>query len=229
MRQGRLVVLQPKPPAQLGGAAVITGLFGVLLLVAAFTNQPVAKGFVVWGVLCFLAAGMIAHVGKTRSEVAKNETEAWLAAVQKTTDEYNALEELPEVDCPLSLQKSEVCYWAGEASWYEFRSVTKRINYRGLTASIPIAKGLRYRVGSITPNVERSSELTPIDHGQLYITNKRILFDGGEKNTTLTWGGLTQVQLFDGGVILEKGTGKSPHLMLRERAAEAALTVARHL
>lgn len=229
MRHSRLVVLQPTPPKDHSAGGML--LVVVCGLIVAFGISLGKDGYpaVAFGVVFGLLACLIVYSSKAKRTEAARDSTAWLSSVQTTTDTFNLLAGLPAIDCPLSLQKSEVCHWSGEASWYEFRSVTKRVNYHGLTASLPIAKGLRYRLGSIAPSVERSSELVPIDHGHLYITNKRILFDGGQKNTTLTWNGLLQVQLFDGGIILEKNTGKSPHLMIQDGATEAALTVAAHL
>jgi hypothetical protein len=229
-RTSRLLVLQPVPPKDHSQGAYLLMVLGGLVVALGISMWAdggvilVAFGGVFGG-----AAWMIAHSSKANKATAAKEAAEWLEAVKKTTDNFNARGELPAVDCPLSLQKEEVCYWAGKASWYEFRSVTTRVNYHGLTASIPIAKGLRYRLGSIAPDVERRSELVPLDHGELYITNKRLLFDGGEKNTTVTWKGLTQIQLFDGGIILEKNTGRSPHLMIESRATEAALIAASQL
>lgn len=166
---------------------------------------------------------------KARALREGSEYQAWLARAQAIAQLTGELPEMPTVPVSFSLQANEECYWAGEATWYEFRSSTRRVNYHGLTASIPIAKGIRYRLGSIAPSVERSSELVAIDHGPLYVTNKRIYFDGQQKNTTLAWKAITEVQLFQGGIILEKNTGKSPHLMIRDGAEAAAAIIARQL
>lgn len=153
--------------------------------------------------------------------------EAWLAEAQATIDRIGELEALEPLDVPINLQKNEECYWFGEAGWLEYRSVTRRVSYAGPTVSIPIMKGVRYRVGSIAPSVERTSELVPIDSGTVYVTNKRVFFDGRLKNTTIAWKALAGVQLLQGAVVLEKNTGKSPHLTIAGGAPEAAALIAR--
>lgn len=57
-------------------------------------------------------------------------------------------------------------------------------------------------------------ELTHIDDGTLYITNKRVIFDGRRKNSTIRHSALLGLEMFRDGLVLEKASGKSPHLIL---------------
>lgn len=84
--------------------------------------------------------------------------------------------QLPVYDVPLTLQRGEQCHFVSRASWHELRTRTVRVDYAGPTASIRICKGVRYRVGSITPRRITKEELTHIDDGTVYITSKRIIF-----------------------------------------------------
>lgn len=122
---------------------------------------------------------------------------------------------IPSVDAgSMALQRGEECYWVGDCDWYELRTKTRRVGYHGPVASFKIAKGLHYRVGSIQPIIERSTDLVKIDTGRIYLTSKRVFFDGREKNTTLTWKSVASISPFAGGFEIEKQTGRSPHIHL---------------
>lgn len=60
--------------------------------------------------------------------------------------------QLPTVAVPVLLTSGESCCFAASAVAHkEMRTVTKRINYGGLTASVRIAGNVRWRLGSISP------------------------------------------------------------------------------
>jgi hypothetical protein len=127
---------------------------------------------------------------------------------------------IPALDVPIALQRGEQYYY-GPLYLARAPFRTKRVNYRGATLSIPIVKGIRYRVGSLEPSYERTTEMQEIDRGVVYITNKRIFFDGQLKNTTVTYKVMTSVILLDGGFQVEKQTGKSPCLKLESEPDKA--------
>lgn len=130
--------------------------------------------------------------------------------------------DLPVIEVPINLQKKEVCHFTCPAEWYELRTRTVRIDYAGPVGSIRIAKGLRFRVGSIAPRRVTKEELTRIDQGTLYITSKRVIFDGSRKNTTIRYASLLAVQRYADGLGLEKSSGRSPTLVLSGDTEEAA-------
>ena len=120
--------------------------------------------------------------------------------------------QLPTITVPINLQKNEVCHAEVGAIWYEHRTRTVRVNYGGPVASIRICKGLRYRVGSVGVHRITREELTEIDRGTLYLTSKRVIFDGQKKNTTIRLSSLLSFTPLSDGVILEKSAGRSPSL-----------------
>jgi hypothetical protein len=121
---------------------------------------------------------------------------------------------LPWYDVPIVLQKGERCHFAAQAVWHEFRTRTVRVNYGGPTYRLRIAKGLYYRIGSMNVAPVRKEELTQIDSGTVYFTNKRVIFDGTRANKTIRLSALLGVQPYTDGIGLEKATGKSPVLAL---------------
>lgn len=122
--------------------------------------------------------------------------------------------QLPELTVPINLQRAETCHATADAIWMEMRTRTERYNYSGPVASIRICKGLRYRVGSVKVQRITREELTEVDRGRVYLTNKRVIFDGGKQNKTIRLSSLLSFTPFSDGVILEKASGRPPHLVL---------------
>jgi len=134
---------------------------------------------------------------------------------------YWALEnlELPEVETTIALQKSECCYAViDNVVWHELRSVRQRTSYTGYSTSFRIAKGFYLRAGSYTPRSYATDQMKLIDSGSLYLTNKRIIFTGTKKNSTIRLEKIIFITPYADGVELGKETGKSPLLLLPERA-----------
>ena len=120
---------------------------------------------------------------------------------------------LPSVAVDILLQRGEVCHFSGAASMHEIRTITRRINYSGPTASIRIMKGLRWRIGSIAFQKVTTDVMTKLDTGTLYITSKRLFFDGSQSNRSLALGKITNYTVFKDGVQIEKDTGKDPYFV----------------
>ena len=121
--------------------------------------------------------------------------------------------ELPTIAVPINLQRGEVCHLSGEATWHELRTRTERVVYSGTSVSIPIMKGVRYRVSSYRPQRVTRQELTPIDSGPFYVTSKRVIFDGVHKNSAIRYSSLIGVTPYSDGIKLEKSSGRSPYLL----------------
>ncbi|MEO5800290.1 MAG: hypothetical protein ABIZ70_07245 [Gemmatimonadales bacterium] len=174
----------------------------------------------------FLAIVAIAGLAFLSWASAKQKTvanSAFLARVTSAQEWINSTEEIPPVNPGgVVMQKGEVCYYVGEARWSELRTRTDRVTYSGPVASIKIAKGLRYRIGSATVQAHKVTELRQIDQGMLYITSKRLFFEGAEKNTTIAYKAISQLKVFNGGFEVEKQAGKSPVLHLSHDAERAA-------
>ncbi|MFH0859862.1 MAG: hypothetical protein V1921_01545 [Candidatus Altiarchaeota archaeon] len=80
---------------------------------------------------------------------------------------------------PVILKKGEVVHYAGSAILKEMRSVS--LGYEGGShgISFPIAKGVRYRVGSHRGHVRRETKLVETSSGALIVTNQRLLLHPG--------------------------------------------------
>ncbi len=137
--------------------------------------------------------------------------------------------ELPVQEVDINLQKNEHCYFTIPADWLEMRTVTHRVNYAGPSYRIRIVKGFYYRAGSVSAQRITSDELRHIDSGTLYITNKRMIFDGSKKNTNILWKKVLSITPYSDGVGIEKDSGRSPVLRVHSNADILALLIGRML
>ena len=117
------------------------------------------------------------------------------------------------IQVDIALQKGEEAYFATVVRWAELRTKTVRVTYSGTTASIRIMKGVRWRVGTITPHRTTEEQLTVVDSGHLYITNKRVIFRGSTKNAALPLKSLLGIRVYSDGIQFEKATGRSPYAL----------------
>jgi hypothetical protein len=138
-------------------------------------------------------------------------------------------EDLPVCDAPVNLQKGEVCHHMVDISWHELRTRTLRTYRSGPVASIRIMKGLSYRVGATQSHRVTTDELVQIDTGTAYITNKRIIFDGSRKNASIRYNSILSLTPYSDGFTIEKGSGKSPTLIVQGDAEIATMIVAEAL
>lgn len=116
---------------------------------------------------------------------------------------------IPTVDADINLTAKERCYFNRPASWFQYKTVTKRVNYAGPSVRIKICKGVSYRMGSARVHRETSEVLAPVDSGRLYVTDKRIVLLGNRKTSTIRLNKMVSFTPYTNGVELFKETGKS--------------------
>lgn len=120
--------------------------------------------------------------------------------------------DLPVIEVNINLQKNEKCYFTTDSKWYEYRRVTQRVRYGGPTMRIKIAKGLYWRAGDLGVQTVSDDTLTLIDSGQLFLTNKRIIFIGRKNTKTINHTKVLDFTPFNNGVEILKDAGKSPFI-----------------
>lgn len=118
--------------------------------------------------------------------------------------------ELPTIQSDINLQKSESLYFMTDIDWLEMKTVTKRVNYAGVSTRIRICKGVYFKVGSIAPERVTEDVWRTVDSGKMYLTNKRIIFMGQKGNKTIKLDKVLSFTPYQDGVQLEKDTGKNP-------------------
>jgi len=122
--------------------------------------------------------------------------------------------EIPTVAAPIRLQSGESCYFAAPATWLEYRKQSTTVGYYNQGVSLRVMRGVYYRVGASRPRRITSEGLTALDSGEIYISNKRVIFNGARRNLTLKLDSLIAFQPFTDGFALEKASGKSPHFSI---------------
>lgn len=134
---------------------------------------------------------------------------------------YWALEnvELPAMQTDIALQRAERGYITiPNVKWYELRSVRQRVSYSGYSTSFRVAKGFYLRSGSYKPRSYSVDQMTLIDSGTLYLTNKRIIFTGAKKNSNICLEKILSITPYTDGVEIDKETGKTPLLQFNDKA-----------
>lgn len=124
--------------------------------------------------------------------------------------------DLPEIEPNINIQKSEKLHFTTYIDWFEERRVVKRRNYMGPTARIKLAKGVYYRLGSLKMNNMADNEMKKIDAGQIYLTNKRLIFMGSRGNKTIRLNSILAINPYSNGVDIQKDRGKSPFLSFND-------------
>lgn len=121
--------------------------------------------------------------------------------------------ELPVIQSNVILQRGEACHAQFACNLHEKRTITKRINYQGPSGRIRIMKGLSWRYGSVSVSRVTSEELRRIDSGVLYITNKRLLFNGAAKNLNTPLKKIIHFTTFGDGLQIEKESGRDQYFL----------------
>lgn len=86
----------------------------------------------------------------------------------------------------------------------EYKS-TGRYRTHGASFSVPIMKGVRYRVGSTS--VRTQKEWQVIASGRLIVTDKAVAFESPERNERITWTQIAGVELHIDGFTIAKRSG----------------------
>lgn len=136
---------------------------------------------------------------------------------------------LPVMETNVYLQRGEICHFMGAGDWLESRTVTKRVNYGGLGYRVRIMKGLYYQGGSMGLQRVTSEEIQTIDTGLVYVTNKRVLFNGGYKNMSLPLNRIISLVPYSDGLGVEKDRGRTPIFRIGEDAEMMAIILGRLL
>jgi hypothetical protein len=137
--------------------------------------------------------------------------------------------EVPTIPVDIRLQKNEACYAEERVDWYENRTVTRRVRYAGVGGRVRIAKGIYLRLGEVAVQPVQEDILKHIDSGTVFLTNKRLIFMGVRKNTTIQLKKVLDFVPYSNGIEIEKETGKSPFLQFSNELDLFALKLDRAL
>jgi len=114
---------------------------------------------------------------------------------------------------PFLLQKNENIIWAFQhVDFYEQKT---RTVYTGKTqgASIRIAKGVYYRVGTFKGQPVKIEEMKYISEGLVALTNKQIYFASSTKNFKVPYNKIVTIDPYEDGIGLQKdGVNTKPQV-----------------
>jgi hypothetical protein len=111
----------------------------------------------------------------------------------------------PPMATDLMLDANELAYYSIATTWLQSR--VRNRGYSGTSVSIPSGiSGLRFRFGGYTPI--KSEEMTALSAGLLFVTSKRLLFNGEKRNTTITLKKIVDGHVYADSLRIEKSTGK---------------------
>ncbi|MBO9586389.1 MAG: hypothetical protein J7574_19670 [Flavobacterium sp.] len=133
---------------------------------------------------------------------------------------YWKLENLPleTIKCDIQIQKSEECYFKIDAvEWHELKNYKhKPINYNSDTKKIK-----RF---FLNPQKNNNAVYTKyIDSGSLYLTNKRVIFIGSNKNLNIRFEKILRLTPQSDGIEIDKETIKSVYVKIFNQADEFSL------
>lgn len=164
-----------------------------------------------WAVMVGAVIAVVGIVGFLNSRKKRREAEQYNAAIER---ERQAL--LNDSDTVLSTPLDPASYGyrpVGRENLLAVEEDTARMELkssgtyrtRGSSVSIPIVKGVRYRVGSGSVRTEKSWQVTAT--GRLLVTDKAVVFESPEKNERMTWGQIADIELLIDGYRIAKRTG----------------------
>ncbi len=132
---------------------------------------------------------------------------------------------LAPIDAGIVLTKKENCFFSSPCSWQQEKIVRERKGYVGGGLSFRVAKGVRMSVGGAVPVVNEYEAMVPIADGDLYITSKKIVFNGAKRSTSITMGRIIQIETYSDAIEIRKTTGKPDFFFLDEGMPEYATLV----
>ncbi len=119
----------------------------------------------------------------------------------------------PESQVNVVFKPEEVLHWGMTANMMKRKKVTTRINYGGLTASVKIMKGVRYRVGSMNIGSVSKEIMDQEDSGIFFITNQRIGYIGYRKQFSFPFKKIGSLELRADGLHLFKDGKEAPYIL----------------
>lgn len=137
---------------------------------------------------------------------------------------------LPIIEAATSLQKSEQCHFHAEGvQWYEERATARRTNFDDHYEQHKSFDVVDLQSNSTSVQKERFDIIKRIHTGDLYLTNKRLIFEGQEKTSSVKLNSIVGVKAYKQGILVDKLTGKNMLLLMNRDADSLALLIQRLL
>ena len=124
------------------------------------------------------------------------------------------------VDAPVPLRADEQCCFCEPAVWSRLKDSQSR--YSVFSNIYPIQNGAVYRIGGLPHYHKSLQELAEIAVGNLIITDKRLLFDGGAISTSIIFQKVLNVECYTNGIELSKAEEGNLFFQMTPLASEYA-------
>ena len=132
--------------------------------------------------------------------------------------------DLPVIDIPIACQKLEHGHYAAsEVRWCEERATARRTKYDDHYDHHKSFDVVDLRSNRPSSSKDTFDILKRIDTGNLYLTNKRLIFEGQQKTTSIKLNTVVRVKAYKQGVLIDKLTGKSMLLLFSQDSDMLAL------
>ncbi|WP_026999835.1 hypothetical protein [Eisenibacter elegans] len=115
--------------------------------------------------------------------------------------------EMPEIDHQLPLPKKEKVYFQSRIRWYEEKNVGNQTIFNRAALHLKINKGEYWRNIEQNPTFSPDADWEMVDEGMLYLTNKRIMFEGNSEKRVLLLSRLFDFTVYNNGLTLDKEQG----------------------
>ncbi len=123
---------------------------------------------------------------------------------------------LTAIDTDIRMSNSEECYFETPSTWKREKHIRKHQGYIGGSIGFRITDGITLRVGRALPVYDEYDSIEPISDGMLYVTNKKIVFVGDKKSTTITFGRFANYELYKDAIQINKTSGPPDIFMVDE-------------
>ncbi len=130
---------------------------------------------------------------------------------------------LPVVATRLGLVGDEAAHVAAACSAYEDREKTVGVSYAGLTLSLPIVSGMRFRVGQFGVNRQSLRYSHRLGTGDLTVTSERLIFNSPDRAITAKLTSIIDVTAYKDGVTIQRTQGKPLTFVLETPDEDFAL------
>lgn len=120
---------------------------------------------------------------------------------------------LDDYDLGVMLKPDEIVYYCRDAYYQKLSKKTQIIKYSGFSTSVKICKGVRYRIGSISPVRETTEFWEKQDFGRFFITSQRIGFSGKAKSFSFPVAKIFSISVGDGGLTIFKEGREAPFVV----------------
>lgn len=117
------------------------------------------------------------------------------------------------VDPNIVLKKGEQLHWVCPAAMMKRTRTTRAVNFGGITGSIKIAPGIRFRVGSLAVGRVTTEDIKREDTGSLWITNSRVGFKGLRKHFAVPFSKISSFEIIEGVLHVFKEGRENPYLV----------------